>query len=809
MRLMVWLGLVGLLTGGRLLAADADITPRVCLVLGAVGRGGMSPIRTDAVEKMLVTGTWQRPNAGDMVTLSGGKTQTWTALDADKDGVFRSRALAGGYAFVAVTLAAPQVMILEASSHGMVYVNGEPRVGDVYGANWSRLPVWLHAGENELLFAGGRSGELRVKLLPAPSPAFLNPRDLTVPDFVVGAREKLLGGVIVVNATNAPMAGLAIRVHRPGVQDTVTPVPSLPPLCTRKVAFSLVGRSPKVPGEVPVALTLEKAGRALDAAKLSLRVRRPTETYKVTFMSAIDGSVQYYAVNPPPKNLPNPALFLTLHGASVEAIGQADAYGGKAWGVLVAPTNRRPYGFDWEDWGRLDALEVLELARARFRPDPRRVFLTGHSMGGHGTWQLGALFPDKWAAIGPSAGWVSFFSYAGVPRPENPSPLEAFLLRSRLPSDTLAFEKNYASEGVYIIHGDADDNVPVAEARTMRDHLAAFHHDFVFHEQPGAGHWWDNSDDPGADCVDWFPLFDFFGRHQLPADASVRQIDFVTPDPGVSSRFHWAEIRSQTRRLLPSSVHLRFDPGKASVVGTTENVARLALDVPAARLELDGQTLAVKGKRVSLARGTDGKWAASSELAPTMQTPARCGPFKAAFNHRMLFVYGTRGTAAENTWALAKARFDAEQFWYRGNGSVDMVADTEFDAKRERDRSVIVYGSADTNAAWKTLLADSPVQVKRGSVTVGARTQTGDDLACLFVRPRPGSAVASVGVVSGTGLTGMRLTDRQPYLNPGVEYPDCLILGADMLTVGVDGVRAAGFFGPNWAVETGEWIWKP
>src|SRR4029077_10978732 len=134
---------------------------------------------------------------------------------------------------------------------------------------------------------------------------------------------------------------------------------------------------------------------------------------KATFISRIDGSVQYYAVNPAsgPAGDARPALFLSLHGASVEAIGQADAYSPKSWGYLVAPTNRRPYGFDWEDWGRIDAIEVLTLAMNRFHTDSSRTYLTGHSMGGHGTWQVGVTFPDHFAAIAPSAGWISFASY--------------------------------------------------------------------------------------------------------------------------------------------------------------------------------------------------------------------------------------------------------------------------------------------------------------------------------------------------------------------------------------------------------------
>src|SRR5262249_27782755 len=153
----------------------------------------------------------------------------------------------------------------------------------------------------------------------------------------------------------------------------------------------------------------------LDTVTLKLRVRQPGQSHKRTFVSDIDGSVQYCAVQParPPAPVPGPALalVLTLHGAGVEAIGQADAYAGKTWAHIVAPTTRRPFGFDWEDWGRLDALEVLEVARASLKTDPRRTYLTGHSMGGHGTWHVGVTFPDRFAAIAPSAGWVSFASY--------------------------------------------------------------------------------------------------------------------------------------------------------------------------------------------------------------------------------------------------------------------------------------------------------------------------------------------------------------------------------------------------------------
>jgi len=201
-------------------------------------------------------------------------------------------------------------------------------------------------------------------------------------------------------------------------------------------------------------------------------------------------------------------------------------------------------------------------------------------------------------------------------------------------------------------------------------------------------------------------------------------------------------------------------------------------------------------------------WTVDAEPSPALKGPHRSGPFKEAFRNRMVLVHGTKGTAAENAWAYARARYDAETFWYRGNGSVDVVADVDFDAGKEKDRNVILYGHAESNAAWKALLGDSPVHVGRGTLSVGERKEKGDNLACLFVRPRPGSDTALVGVVSGTGLVGMRLTDRVPYFVSGVGLPDCLILGAETLTKGTEGVRGAGFFGNDWSVTKGEFLWR-
>ena len=560
----------------------------------------------------------------------------------------------------------------------------------------------------------------------------------------------------------------------------------------------------------------------LDSVARVLRVRQPTQSHKRTFISEIDGSVQYYAVQPARAandGSAAPALVLTLHGAGVQATGQADAYARKTWAHIVAPTNRRPYGFDWEDWGRLDAMEVLAVAERELGTDPRRVYLTGHSMGGHGAWHLAATFPDRFAAVGPSAGWVSFWSYAGAERYSAGTPIEQILNRATSPSDTLALARNYLHHGVYILHGEKDDNVPVAQARRMREALAEFHRDFVWHEQPGAGHWWNADNEPGADCVDWAPMFDLFARRSIPPADAVRDVRFTTASPGVSGWCHWAGILSQIAPFKPASVDIRLDPHRRRFVGKTENVSRLALKLDGLspgqplHVHLDGGKLdetpwPEKSPHVYLARDDD-KWSVVPEPAATFKGPHRYGGFKDAFRHRVMLVYGTRGTADENAWASAKARYDAETFYYRGNASVDVIPDTGFDVRRDRDRSVILYGNADTHAAWSSLLGECPVQVARGRIAIGDRAVAGDDLGCLFIRPRPGSDIASVGVVAGTGPVGMRLTDRLPYFVSGVAYPDLFVLEPSVLEKGAAGVRCAGYFAEDWSIEPDDIAWRP
>jgi predicted peptidase len=91
---------------------------------------------------------------------------------------------------------------------------------------------------------------------------------------------------------------------------------------------------------------------------------------------------------------------------------------------------------DSEDGQR--ALAILDEVAKHYRVDAQRVYLTGVSMGGEGTWSLAAAHPEHWAAIVPLCG-------GGDPK-------------------QAAKIKNLSC---WYFHGDADQVVRVRQSRDM------------------------------------------------------------------------------------------------------------------------------------------------------------------------------------------------------------------------------------------------------------------------------------------------------------------------------------------------------
>ena len=761
-----------------------------------------------------------------------GRELKWNAIKVDSSNSFSGRDLRSGYIYLTYKSGSEKTVLFEASGHSLASINGYPYEGDHYDFGWNLIPLKLKKGINVFVLKVGRFPRVRARLLEPKSEVQFTTRDVTVPDLLIGEDMDYKAAIRVVNASDKWIRKYAI-VAKVNDRELTTKINDIPPFTVYKIPFSIPSSTLDTSlAKVNVDLVLiQSNGQQVSTETLALNVKSKNKHHKRTFISDIDKSVQYYSVAPDSNgHSDGAALFLSVHGASVEAVNQANAYKQKDWGNLVAPTNRRPYGFAWEDWGRLDALEVLADSKRIFKPDNSKIYLTGHSMGGHGTWYLGATYPDHFAAIAPCAGYPDLLLYRGN-RSERllemteeqrmrygispkmfermtaeyvPTAVENIVERAGTPSRTLKLIRNYLHHGVYVLHGEKDNVVPTSLARDMRERLGKFHPDFTYYEYPGGTHWY------GDHSVDWEPIFNLFKQRTIPEVQDIKKLEFSTGSPGVSATSHFITIHQQQIPFEVSSFDFSWD---TIFKIETKNVSLLEVDFTQLpgdiqRIELNGKEIGITSKENIYFREKDGDWNIVNKPSLEEKGPHRSGGFKDAFRNDVVFVYATNGSKEENDWYYNKARFDADTFWYKANGNIEMVADTNFSPRDYPNRNVVIYGNRSNNAAWDKLLKNSPVQVSNNNMKFGDRSLSGSNWGLYFIVPRTDSDLASVGVITATGLEGMKAAYANHYLVNGTTFPDFMLFDETVLELGTSAVKCAGFFGNDWSIESGDFEWK-
>lgn len=71
------------------------------------------------------------------------------------------------------------------------------------------------------------------------------------------------------------------------------------------------------------------------------------------------------------------------------------------------PSDRADFDKDPRGWNTIEdeLLSMIDHALANYKGDPKRVYLTGLSYGGMGTWYVASKHPEKFAAIAPVVGY--------------------------------------------------------------------------------------------------------------------------------------------------------------------------------------------------------------------------------------------------------------------------------------------------------------------------------------------------------------------------------------------------------------------
>lgn len=211
----------------------------------------------------------------------------------------------------------------------------------------------------------------------------------------------------------------------------------------------------------------------------------------------VDGAVRKYQVFVPGSHAGRkPPVILFLNGSGERGsdnLKQLDAGLGPYVrshvrdfpAIVVFP--QAPDDSEWtQDAGPI-AIAALDAAMREFDGDPDRVYLTGISMGGYGTWELALQSPQRFAALVPVCGGITVDWTNQRPQMQAKSVIGA--------ADPFAeAARRLRDVPVWIFHGADDDAVPPAQSRRMVAALkAAGARDVRYTEFPGVKH---NSWDP-------------------------------------------------------------------------------------------------------------------------------------------------------------------------------------------------------------------------------------------------------------------------------------------------------------------------
>lgn len=772
---------------------------------------------------------WKKAQAKD------GKVEL-SNPDVDWDALTNQWGAAGGssgwFGYAEYAADQNERVLISAEKVGGFLINGERYFGDPYGHSYVLVPAIFKKGLNRILVrvGGGGPTAFTFSWMPAAAPLMVNTKDAMVPDLILGQNMEGWAGIPVVNTSAETIRGvkLVFGGEEPFAK-TEAAVPELPPFSVLKVPIlmktSREVREEDETGDGTLETTIAVVGPGSHGGPLAFRVRKPDQSFHVTFRSKTDASVQKYAVLPPEKFDPGKtyALIVTAHGAGVDADGQVDAYTPKDWAILVAATNTRPFGFDWQDWGRLNLLETIDQVKHRFHIDENRVYLTGHSMGGHGTWYNALNSADLFAAFGPSAGWTSFQYYVPFTlRRGNlymPPDLKAIWERAMREDNVPLFVENAHNLPAYVIQGGKDDNVPPMHARWMVGLMRDLGQEAIYYERPGAAHWWDDPKTPGADCVNWPELMAFFQSHLR--NPKPKSVVLRTNNIALNNHAYWVTIDQMDVLYDDTRVEAHVT-GPSTVRVDAQNVGQLSLDLRGLVkpgdicVSINGSMICTKwdGDEPAVFHKSGYAYLPGPADVPALHKSADFfGPMKRAYFSPFVLVYGTTGGDEMTHVNQRAAVVDSQYWWWRANGYAPVLPDSEVTDAIERDYNLILYGGPETNSVTARLDPRLPIHVTHSGVTLGRRTLTGPGLAVRFVYPNlslrgSGATEATpssprlVLVIAGTDAAGMRLAPQANLMYSGAGYPDFIVFDSTIKTKAWGGFLAAGFFDNAWQISS-------
>ena len=533
------------------------------------------------------------------------------------------------------------------------------------------------------------------------------------------------------------------------------------------------------------------------------------------YRSSADDTLQPYALYVPKSYDPKKAypLLVTLHGATsnhllnrrrvfglgnrpgesdYEAIRNEDVSFPEVDFIVLAPYGRGEVA-GYNGLAEEDVLRAMDDVERAYNVDQDRVYLTGLSMGGGGTWHLGLRYPDRFAAIVPvcAVGDVSLFAFNQAASDEDRALMD-------LTGPTVLAE-NAGNQQVFIFHGDEDPVVVPEHARRMvaryRD-LGWLDKSVHYYELPGVHHFaWDFA----------YRDASLFAR-LLPVrrNPSPDHVVYSTFSPRYNQAY-WLRIDRIDRGLTLARIEGTRHEQRFLVKTSNLSAFTLRLDralAPARRpleVTVDGQSAwrgVAKTSTLSFAR-TSGHWAPKPWVGPAVGPPDHAeanflgGTLAERGPH--VYVYGTSGDEAQNG-AVRRAAEALSDPGPNVRARFKVVADTEVTAEMMAARNLVLVGNAAVNKVVARLAPRLALRQDASGTFAGAKRVAGPGASYRLHSANPLAPGRYVLIYGAASEAGFKPFAPVPGARP-------VSATADYLVLGEDGQPAlAGYFKDDWTI---------
>ena len=543
---------------------------------------------------------------------------------------------------------------------------------------------------------------------------------------------------------------------------------------------------------------LEQAAKAVADVEAGRPLALPTQgLVESAFYSEIDGSPQPYCYYLPKREPPAEGygMFVFLHGyvGHLDKVNWIDYMYSDKLNALAEEHGlipMLPFGRSNTEFmgvGEVDVLEAIAAMRRFHKIDPRRIFLSGGSMGGSGNYTIACHYPHLVAGIAPIAGRYSYYLWKDIDR-------ATYTGFKRIQTDidyAEALPQSLRNVPAYIFHGGGDYLVKIGQSRGMSKLLRSLSQPVEYAEFTDGDHWiWGR-------CFSHPPFQAWLDSTRSPTAPRTVQYKTYTLK---YDRAYWLRINDFERWGPPAVV-----TATASLAGAVTLTARNVADVTmtlgpefvGARDKVD---LVVNGaKHVLPIRSGQVRWQSRPTPAGALRkTHEICGPVREGYCSRFTMAFGTGGVSQQNLRPAMRAAHEWVDF---AKGRAEIKADALLTDDDIKQGNLILFGDPSTSRVMREIAGKLPIGITPTEIVVGGRHFSRPQANLLMIYPNPlcpkRYVVINVGKLWGQYLSINHKLDH---------VPDFIVFTANRSSDGNNEFLCAGYFDENWRLRE-DLIW--